>query len=281
LRQFAVLAVIAMIFFMFAPEKSSRIDESSAEMHHEAKQSSNLFDPNPEPAGLQGEVSDGEPPKEVEVEDKEVNTTPDFSDVDFSEYCGECTWGMGKTCDGRVAWMKGKHGTPEDEGKAILLRAGQCGSEARKKYEEFKAHEIPLYPCRNSTDDEGGHGVDNFCGYCKWGDTQFDCFHRVKYLVDTYGDEELTAKQNLINQGMCTIPEDMKEQEAKLKEMGLEEWCGYCSWGNHICDAKADWYAGDDPVLRVQKQKEIMEAGHCKKAPLCDDVNKEAANKGE
>jgi hypothetical protein len=108
-------------------------------VHHQAKQSSNVvFNPNPEPAGLQGEVSDGEPPKEVEEENKEVDDTPDFSDVDFSEYCGECSWGMSKTCDGRVDWMLKKHGTPVDEGKAIVLRAGQCGAEAR-----------PLYPCRS------------------------------------------------------------------------------------------------------------------------------------
>jgi hypothetical protein len=84
-----------------------------------------------------------------------------------------------------------------------------------------------------------------------------------------------------LTRGCALSPEDNKEQEARLKEMGLEEWCGYCSWGNQMCDAKADWYAGDDAVLRVQKQKEMMEAGHCKKAPLCDEVNKEAVNKGE
>ena len=259
-----LLVLLGVIIFLLSP-KSTKIQETPlSEVSQEVSQHEitdiSQFDDSDEHQVVGENLDEGN----AKANDGKI--------VDISEWCGECHWGQGTTCDGRVKWMMNKHATPMDEAKAVEIQAGHCGAAAREEYEKEKANAVPLYPCRESEDDEGGHGVDDFCGYCIWGNTAYDCFQRVQYLMGHYGDSEHDAKKNLVAGGQCIKPDEIKEQEAKLIEQGLQEWCGSCYWGPNHCDSKADWYSNGDPVKRVEEMKKMMDGGHCKKAPLCDEA---------
>ncbi|KAL9182252.1 hypothetical protein ACHAXT_012904 [Thalassiosira profunda] len=69
-----------------------------------------------------------------------------------------------------------------------------------------------IYPCREVIEAEMAGliiGLDcKFCGHCQWeGGPSFNCYQRVSFLYNTYQVGQLTARQNLCNQGWCQVPQ--------------------------------------------------------------------------
>jgi hypothetical protein len=200
-------------------------------------------------------------------------TTPyvpknEAGEVDLGEWCGGCAAGPpGVNCDGRVSYLGRKYGTPELEAKIYLMEQGRCHESTAAEIEAKR----PVYPCRKSPEDQGGEeGAESFCGYCQWRYSQFDCWTRLDYVMNTYHVTESKAKQDLITINECVLPGNYTEQFNKDKEDGVEEWCGHCSWGPHKCAYKLDMYTSGGEKTEVVEKKEILDAGECKKQPLCD-----------
>jgi hypothetical protein len=205
-----------------------------------------------------------------------TTTTPyvpknEAGEVDIGQWCGHCAGGPpGVSCDGRVSFFGTKYGTPELEAKMSLMEQGRCHMSTAAEV----AAKRPVYPCRKSQEDQGGEeGAENFCGYCKWKNTQFDCWSRLEYVLNTYQNTESKAKQDLIEVNECVLPANYIEQFNIDKENGVEDWCAYCSWGPHKCDTKLSYYTQSGEKTKLAEKKEILDAGQCKKQPLCDAIS--------
>jgi hypothetical protein len=221
--------------------------------------------------------STSETPQDVNVDlaaaaTPTTTTTPyvpknEAGEVDLGEWCGHCAGGPpGVTCDARVSYFGTHYHTPELEAKISLMEEGRC----HKPTAAENAATRPVYPCRKTPEDQGGEeGAENFCGYCQWEKTQFDCWTRLDYLINTYHLIEITAKQGIIETNECVLPGNYTEQFNKDKENGVEEWCGGCSWGPHKCAQKLEWYLQSGEKTEVATKKEILAAGDCKKQPRC------------
>ena len=75
----------------------------------------------------------------------------------------------------------------------------------------------PVIPCKETVEAEMAGRINGlngkFCGFCQWKYSGFNCYQRVNYLIAKYQDTQLESRQNLINQGRCTIPEGGVDEE--------------------------------------------------------------------
>jgi hypothetical protein len=202
-----------------------------------------------------------------------TTTTPyvpknDAGEVDVDQWCGKCAAGPpGVNCDSRVEFLNKHYHTPVLEAKIALMEQGRCHFLTQTESAAIR----PVYPCRKSPEDQGGEeGAEKFCGYCRWSFSQFDCWTRVDYMMKDYHDTELIAKQNLLKNNECVLPDNYIQQFRLDENDGVEEWCAYCSYDSHKCEAKLEMYTqtGEKSVTTVKN--EILAAGHCKKQLLCD-----------
>jgi len=67
-------------------------------------------------------------------------------------------------------------------------------------------------PCLESIEAEMAgrlYGINgNFCGFCQWKRSSFNCYQRVSFLFRHYKVPQLTARQNLLNRDQCTVPDE-------------------------------------------------------------------------
>jgi hypothetical protein len=189
-------------------------------------------------------------------------------DIDIGQWCGACSSGIpGVHCDERVEYVGKKYNTPELDAKISLMENGKCHIATAAE----AAAQRHTYPCRKTPEDQGGkEGAEKFCGYCRWQNSDFDCFTRVTFLMSVYDTTELEAMRGLMEGNHCVLPDNYMEQFNKEKQDGTEEWCGYCKWDAHTCETKLNMYTSSGEKTEVTVKTEILADGHCKKQPFCD-----------
>lgn len=136
--------------------------------------------------------------------------------------------------------------------------------------------------CRKRFKPGEENSLDNFCPLCEWKQSNFNCYKRVQFLMSTYRDSEAKAMQGLMDQGHC-IDNKTEEQKQKLKEQGLEYWCGYCMFRAYTCQYRAEWsVGGPNSQTLIGAQLDLMANGYCILPPYCEEeeVDTEASDEG-
>ena len=209
-------------------------------------------------------------PVEITATTKPTPYVPknEAGDIDLGQWCGGCSSGIpGVNCDKRVEYVGKKYNTPEQDAKIELMENGKCHIATAAE----AAAQRHTYPCRKTPEDQGGkEGAEKFCGYCRWQNSDFDCFTRVTHLMSTYHITELEAMQGLLEDNKCVLPDNYMEEFNKDEQDGTEEWCGYCKWDAHTCETRLNMYTSSGEKTELTVKTEILENGHCKKQPLCD-----------
>ena len=273
----SVESVVATEGYKGKNEQSSSSSEQDLAMASTAEQSTPKGEESNEGSAGESTSSSGE--QDVQVDVATVATaattkpTPyvpknEAGDIDIGQWCGGCSSGIpGVNCDKRVEYVGKKYNTPELDAKISLMENGKCHIATAAEV----AAQRHTYPCRKTPEDQGGkEGAEKFCGYCRWQNSDFDCFTRVTFLMSTYHITELEAMQGLIEGNHCVLPDNYMEQFNKEKQDGTEEWCGYCKWDAHTCETKLNWYTASGEKTEVTVKTEILANGQCKKQPLCD-----------
>jgi len=125
--------------------------------------------------------------------------------------------------------------------------------------------------CRKRPRPGEDDSLDNFCGLCQWGYSEFNCFKRVAWLKGAYGTPDKVAMHGLMDQGHCK-DETTEEEKEKNREQGIELWCGYCPFRSFTCDYRAKYSSGGgaNSTQLLVTQLDLMANGVCTLPPYCD-----------
>ena len=211
------------------------------------------------------------------------NSSPEQpeKEVDINNFCPGCRYkGSNFSCGQRVAYMMSKFAMTEVDAKTDLMQLGHCPDapsqpnmwqEAIKENPHVSSTGEPLPTmfdsCRKRPKE--GDALSHFCGFCQWKVSGMNCFKRVLYLREYYGNSEEQAMLNLMKQGHCK-DERTDEEMATLREQGLEYWCDFCQFQGFTCHYRLDPLSSNPEGYR-SAQLSLLSDGACTLPPWCDD----------
>ena len=206
-------------------------------------------------------------------------------EIDINNFCAGCRYkGSNFSCGQQIAYMMSKYAMTEVDAKTDLMQLGHCpDSPSQPNMEQEAVQENPHVSstgeplptmfdnCRKRPKE--GDALSHFCGFCQWKASGMNCFKRVLYLREYYGNSEEQAMLNLMEQGHCKDERTDKEMET-LREQGLEYWCDFCQFQGFTCHYRLDPCLdplASNPEGYLSAQLSLLSDGACKLPPWCDD----------
>eukprot|EP00581_Thalassiosira_minuscula_P010189 CAMPEP_0183710604 /NCGR_PEP_ID=MMETSP0737-20130205/6303_1 /TAXON_ID=385413 /ORGANISM="Thalassiosira miniscula, Strain CCMP1093" /LENGTH=942 /DNA_ID=CAMNT_0025938913 /DNA_START=122 /DNA_END=2950 /DNA_ORIENTATION=- len=130
------------------------------------------------------------------------------------DFCYDCEWGQGQSCEQRVHYFKKKYQVERDDAMARIM------SETTN--------------CLISSQKEVNDKISRFCFECEWAPSpNMRCSQRVEYLIDTYGIWKRKAILKAMETPSCLMSEEkameMKQKIDTIMDNWDEKELDYCA----------------------------------------------------
>ena len=175
------------------------------------------------------------------------------------------------TCDERVHYMVSKWSPSTKAARQTLMEQGHCPENRMAGRPPAPAPDPNAVPipklgdCRKRPVPEDPTHLDNFCPYCAYKNTDYSCIKRLQFVVSHYGPKTVRQAMKEIMANNHCRQDQTAEEKQKLKEQGLEKWCGMCNFRTHTCD-------GYSSIKGLEMKLDLMAHGQCILPPYCDEV---------
>ena len=95
--------------------------------------------------------------------------------------------------------------------------------------------------------------------------TDYSCIKRLQFIISRYGPKTpAQGMKEMMANGHC-IQNQTAEEKQKLKDQGLEKWCGMCMFRTNTCEHYS-------AIKGLPMKLDLMKNGQCILPDYCDGM---------